>query len=75
MTRTTQRPLATVPAGSRLSARHLLLLAAAVLAGVMFSKTNALVGDPIVAAMLTLILAIPFAWALCRSPANDRPRS
>jgi hypothetical protein len=60
------------PAGSRLSARCLLLIAAATLAGLMFSQTSALVGDPMVAAMLTLILAIPFACAFCRSPANNR---
>lgn len=66
---------AAVPTGSRLPARCLLLIGAATLAGLMFSETRALVGDPMVAAMLTLILAIPFAYAFCGSPANDRPRS
>ena len=59
---------AAAPAGSRLPARYLLLIAAATLAAVMFSETSALVGDPMVAAMLTLILAIPFACAFCSQP-------
>jgi hypothetical protein len=61
--------------GSRLLARGLLLVGAATLAGLMFNETRAMVGDPIVAAMLTLNLAIPFAYAFCGSPAHDRPRS
>jgi hypothetical protein len=72
MTQAAPRPL---PTNSQLPARYLLLIAAATLAGLMFSETSALVGDPTVAAMLTLILAIPFACAFCGSPANHWPRS
>ena len=71
----TESRMAAVPAGSRLPARYLLLIPAGTLAAVMFSKTSALVGDPMVAAMFTLILAIPFACAFFRSPANNRRRS
>jgi hypothetical protein len=45
------------------------------LAGLMFRETSALVGDPMIAAILTLILAIPFACAFGRSPANGRRRA
>lgn len=65
---------AAAPAGSRLPAHWLLLVAAAMLAGLMFRETSALVGDPMIGAMLTLILAIPFACAFGRSPANRRRR-
>jgi hypothetical protein len=67
--------IATAPAGGRLPARYLFLIAAALLAGLMFGETNVVVGDPMVAAMLILIFAIPFAWAFCRGPPNNRPRS
>ncbi len=71
----TKAPPRRLPKSSQLPARYLPLIAVVSLAAMMFSETSALVGDPIVAAMLTLIVAIPFACALCGSPANDRPRS
>ena len=66
--------MAAAPTSSRLPVRYLPLIAVATLAGLMFSETSALVGDPIVAAMLLLVLAIPFVWVFCHSPANGRPR-
>jgi len=66
--------VAAMPAAGRFTARSVPLVAAAILAGLMFNEMSTLVGDAMVAAMLLLVFAIPFAWAFGRSPAMSRAR-
>jgi hypothetical protein len=54
---------------------HLLAIAVlAATAGLLFVQARAVLGDPLIAAMLTLMLAIPLT-GLLRGSAPDRRRS
>jgi len=63
---------ASPPAWSRSLPRFFLLIAAAILAGLLVTEMVAVIGDPMIAAILALILALPFVYALARDPAKVR---